>query len=213
MNIEKVIEKYGSNYGTTVVRPQPCEVALEFFGDTTGIYLEAGADNGVTWSNTLLLQENGWSGILVEPNHFSFQKLEECRPDNFLLNVGLASGDCWQTMVMSNHPDFSQGSYIENNLIKKRINDSNAGKFFNYGVECKSLNNIIKETTNHIDYLSLDVEDSEYDALLGLDLDQYQIPLISVEYNGSTDKAACLLIDNGYKFHKRACGDNFYAKG
>lgn len=55
-------------------------IVADFFGDFTGQFLDIGAFDGVTGSNTRLLAEKGWSGVLVEPNPANFVKLlDNCR--------------------------------------------------------------------------------------------------------------------------------------
>jgi len=44
-----------------------------------GFFIEAGAYDGVDYSNTLYFEKTlGWTGILVEPNPFAFEGL--CYP-------------------------------------------------------------------------------------------------------------------------------------
>jgi FkbM family methyltransferase len=45
------------------------------FGDT-GRFLDVGAFDGKTFSNTLRLYERGWSGVLVEPSPLAFAGLQ-----------------------------------------------------------------------------------------------------------------------------------------
>jgi len=48
-----------------------------FFGKRKGVYVEAGAIDGVSLSNTKLFEETfGWTGVLVEPNP---DRARECR--------------------------------------------------------------------------------------------------------------------------------------
>lgn len=50
-------------------------VIVEFFGDRPGKFLDVGAFDGVTMSNTRCLLEMGWSGVLVEPAPSNVAKL------------------------------------------------------------------------------------------------------------------------------------------
>lgn len=43
-------------------------VILEYFGDKPGRFLDIGAYDGIGFSNTRRLLENGWSGVYVEPS-------------------------------------------------------------------------------------------------------------------------------------------------
>lgn len=48
-----------------------------------GVFVEAGANNGIDQSNTVLLENNfGWSGLLVEPNPHKFKECQANRPNS-----------------------------------------------------------------------------------------------------------------------------------
>jgi len=53
------------------------DVILKHFDGRTGNFLDIGAYDGVTFSNTRALLELGWTGTLVEPNPFNSVKLIE----------------------------------------------------------------------------------------------------------------------------------------
>ena len=50
---------------------------LGFFGDHVGRFLDVGAHDGQTFSNTGQLAERGWSGVCVEPSPSIFRHLIE----------------------------------------------------------------------------------------------------------------------------------------
>jgi FkbM family methyltransferase len=50
-------------------------VIAKFFGDRVGRFLDIGAWDGVTFSNTRALWEKGWSGVVVDVSPFSVAKL------------------------------------------------------------------------------------------------------------------------------------------
>ena len=50
---------------------------LKFFGDYVGRFLDVGAHDGITFSNTARLAERGWSGVCVEPSPSTFIHLIE----------------------------------------------------------------------------------------------------------------------------------------
>lgn len=56
---------------------QEQEAILKYFGDLKGTFLDLGANNGVTLSNTRALAERGWCGVLVEPSPIPYRQLEE----------------------------------------------------------------------------------------------------------------------------------------
>jgi len=58
------------------------QIILDFFkGQAEGTFLDLGAFDGVTGSNTRALAELGWTGVMVEASPFAFADLvEEMRP-------------------------------------------------------------------------------------------------------------------------------------
>lgn len=57
---------------------------------TGGVYVEAGANDGLRQSNTLLIEQLlGWTGLLIEPSPKAFQALQNNRPQNFLIEAAL----------------------------------------------------------------------------------------------------------------------------
>jgi FkbM family methyltransferase len=52
------------------------KVILNYFGETKGTFLDVGANDGVTLSNTRALAEKGWCGVLVEPSPRAFSRLK-----------------------------------------------------------------------------------------------------------------------------------------
>src|ERR1700755_589614 len=56
-----------------------------------GTFIEAGAFDGETFSNTLNLEkEFGWSGLLIEPNPFQYQLLARKNRKAYLANCCLS---------------------------------------------------------------------------------------------------------------------------
>ena len=71
------------------------EIILRVFGDKVGRFLDIGACDGITNSNTLALVERCWSGVLVEPSPGSFMALEARHGKNPKLKlVHAAVGAC-----------------------------------------------------------------------------------------------------------------------
>ena len=60
----------------------------------TGFFIEFGGADGLTHSNSLMLEtEYGWRGILLEPNPFEYGLLKRNRPDAVTLEVAVKCGD------------------------------------------------------------------------------------------------------------------------
>lgn len=52
------------------------EAILKYFGGFKGTFLDIGANDGATLSNTRALAELGWCGVLVEPAPIAYSKLK-----------------------------------------------------------------------------------------------------------------------------------------
>lgn len=52
------------------------EVILKYFEGKTGSFIDIGANDGITFSNTRALAERGWKGVLVEPSPKAFEILK-----------------------------------------------------------------------------------------------------------------------------------------
>src|ERR1700742_2763080 len=62
-----------------------------FFRDIEqGFYVDVGASHPVVSSVTKLFYEKGWRGINIEPSHKYYKLLEEDRPEDINLNVGIS---------------------------------------------------------------------------------------------------------------------------
>ncbi len=71
---------------------------------------------------------------------------------------------------------------------------------------------IMKDKTNNIDYLSIDVEGGEIKILESIDFNKYNIQLIGIENNYKTSDIPDFLITRGYRHIIDLGCDEFYEK-
>lgn len=179
----KIIHNVGSPY-------QLAEKILDFFVSMkikNGFFLEAGASNGVWQSNSYYLEELlGWSGILVEPNKNMFDSCVENRKNskNYFYNCALVSSD---------YPyDFIKGYFNEQdyeNILMAQIDgveqsEERSRRWLGKQpifVPAKTLDSIMEEVGDNIDFLSLDVEGYELEALDGSKIERHRPKYVCVE--------------------------------
>jgi len=180
-----------------------------------GFFVEFGATNGISLSNTYLLEKAyGWTGILAEPGIIWNSQLKSnrnCSIDNRC--VWTVSG----TKLIFNETENASLSqidlYAENDFMAAKRNIRS-----NYKVSTISLNDLLE--TYHaplsIDYLSIDTEGSEYEILKAFNFEKFKISVITVEHNFSESRQLIfnLLSKNGYKrvFEKISLFDDWYVK-
>jgi FkbM family methyltransferase len=181
-----------------------------------GVFVEFGAADGFSLSNTYLLETSfSWTGILAEPASVWSQKLINNRPNSSIDNR-CVWGESKQIVLFNETyiPELStidSFSSLDGNKLRR-----GAGK--KYEVETVSLNDLLRQhnAPKFIDYLSIDTEGSELEILKGFDFKAYTIGIITVEHNYSFQRELIfnLLSFNGYqrKYMNISYGDDFYVK-
>lgn len=176
-------------------------------------FVEAGAHDGITQSNTLVLEkEFGWNGLLIEPSPGLVQQCKYNRnviiensalvgPDynNDTVTGNFLSNSC--TSCINKSPDY----FTNNELQIDKINNQTT-------VHANTFDNIFnKYDIKHIDFLSLDVEGYELDALKGIDFNKTNITLILVETANRPFYQKLVrdyMYDNNYNFIERISGND-----
>lgn len=190
----ETIKEYKSQFGQDIFVLQQ----LNF--KKNGFFVEFGATDGVSISNTYVLEKDfGWRGILAEPAKIWHKSLKENR-------TSIVDERCvWSESKKS--LDFRETNTHELSTIESYSSldmHTNARKFGNvYQVETISLLDLLIEhnAPNEIDYLSIDTEGSEFEILQNFDFTKYNIKIITVEHNFTAmrEKIFELLISYGYK--------------
>jgi FkbM family methyltransferase len=165
-----------------------------------GVFVEFGATNGLTNSNSWLLEERyGWTGILAEPNPIWHADLRRNRSSAIDLRcVHARSGETVMfTATDDFDPELSCLSEFASGDHFARIR-ANGREF---PVETVSLNQLLDDhrAPREIDYMSIDTEGSEYAILSAFDFSRHSVTLISVEQNPTTEgPIETLLAARGY---------------
>lgn len=151
-----------------------------------GYFVDLGAFDGRRYSNTLRLEENGWSGLCIEPNPNNFELLKQNRKCVLVkMAVAAHKGD----LFMSDEASSSQSNFGGTVLAK-----------------CDLIKNIFKDnnTPKHIDYISSDMERMDAEVWETFPFDEYSFGLATVEhclYEGSDSfkkRIMKVMLDNGY---------------
>lgn len=183
-------------------------------GKRNGIFLDIGANDGLFGSNTATLElEYGWSGLCIEANPTLIQSLQTNRPSSTVVNkaVWISPGK-----VNIEVPDNFKKKDPANQLGRIAGLERNAKsfkKFFDkgfktYTVESDTATNIISQTLGTpivIDYMSLDTEGAEIEALQSIDFNLIDIKFMTVEHGnrkGYKNIFADYLKQFGYEVHR-----------
>jgi len=165
-----------------------------------GYFVEFGATDGISLSNTYLLEKKyGWSGILAEPAKCWKKSLRENRDCNIDTRcVWRSSGD-----VLEFNETLEEELSTINNFSNQDLHSASRLKGTKYDVESISLNDLLlfHGAPRDIDYLSIDTEGSELTILTNFNFDIYNISIITVEHNFTNpirEEIHSLLTKKGY---------------
>lgn len=125
-----------------------------------GYFVDVGAHDGVTHSNTYALEKIGWDGLCIEPNHDAYQTLTEnrrCLGSASLVSKAWGMKPFDGVRVAEGHEKMLAAP------LKALLDMANAPTV--------------------IGYLSIDVEGHELEVLAGMDFDRWRVELITIEHN------------------------------
>ncbi len=178
-----------------------------------GYFVEFGAANGKSLSNTYLMEkEYGWTGILAEPNPNFHADIRANRNCHFSpLCVFGTSGEtfrfnCDVLGELSTLSHLATADAHRRNLRQE------------IEVATISLNDLLSsfDAPRDIDYISIDTEGSEYDIIASFDFDRYNVRSFTIEHNGTAarDKIHAVMTANGYRreFEDLSFFDDWYRR-
>jgi FkbM family methyltransferase len=201
MKIRKHLEENKENYKPWIEGNQQGMIELKilpFLQDIeNGVFVEAGAHDGLFQSNTKILEDLGWSGVLIEP---SVSAYEQCKLNrkSIVENCALVSFDYDQDTITGIFDGTPRASVMPDtdNVVK-----------------AKTLTSILLENNiKHVDILCLDVEGYELEALKGVDFNLINFKFLLVEvntYSYSLETLVLFLESKGFKLIKNISNFRF----
>ena len=154
-----------------------------------GFFIEAGANDGVKFSNTLLLERSrGWRGLLIEPIPDLAAQCRKNRPDCLVENCALVASDsaqrevamryCNMMSIVKGAMQSEEGDleHIRKGCEVQRIES------YELTVPARPLSEVLDQHgIAQVDFFSLDVEGYELEALKGLDFARHVPRFLLVE--------------------------------
>jgi len=158
-----------------------------------GVYVDCGAAYPFLRSNTAFLRERGWKGVAIEGNPYYLPE--------WTSNLVIA--------VLSQNPEARFDYHYAPDLSGIRPEGT--------PVRCRTLESILIEYgIEKVDFLSLDLEGSEFDALLSMNIARHEPSIIVSEYAtaGKSDdwRVRDYLNTLGYKQVHQTVANAIYTK-
>lgn len=186
-----------------------------FKDKTDGYFIEIGANDGVTFSNTKIFEEMGWDGICIEPIPEVFNKLKENRTCRCV--HGAISDRDTSTITFNHVVGASE-------MLSGIVDEYDPRHVSRIQKECQMFNcsqqlievpnyqfsDIVK--IQNIDLLCIDTEGNELKILKTIDFNYYDIKIIVVENNYTDPEFNRIMEQHGYKLIQILEGDYVFSK-
>lgn len=183
----------------------------------SGIFVDIGANDGVTYSNSLFFEKKDWTGVCVEPHPIVFEKLSTSRgcecvnacisPSDSYIDFLLVEGAGNMLSGISTFMDDRHLQRIDEEICK------HGGKKRIISVETISPKTLLNRySIKEIDYLSIDTEGCELMILKNFDFSEILIKVIGVENGSRSPELYNYLTSIGYYLHKCVGCDEIYIK-
>jgi FkbM family methyltransferase len=158
------------------------EYILKFFaGNFNGSLLDLGANNGFDNSNTRVLLELGWEGVLIEPNKQAFE----------ILNSNLTKWGIAYNYAITDYDGELKFYVSEDTQIGtskddwKQRQEQAGNKFTETTVECLSVKTLIERSSDNYDFINIDCEGWDFNILKQFAPYFCNAKMISIECSGT----------------------------
>ena len=179
-----------------------------FKGRKNGYFVDIGAYDGISISNTFAFEQNGWNGVCVEPMDEAYKKLivnRKCKCVNGVVS-GTNEDFCDFNQISPNSSENGSGAEMLSGIVRKidktscgekelawvppsdarseqRIKDEikKGSTLKTISVKNFSFDEVVENDV--IDLLDIDTEGTELDILKSINFDKYNIGVILVENN------------------------------
>ena len=144
-----------------------------------GVYLDVGCNHPIKYNNTYLLHKKGWSGINIDLDKNSINEFNNMRKNDYNVQELVGSADGEEKDIYYYH----ERSAI--NTVSKMLADKRKTKPREIiKKKSKSLNKIIESSpynNKKINFMSIDIENYEYEVLKYFNFQKYEIDVIVTE--------------------------------
>ncbi len=168
------------------------KIIAEYFGSFVGTFLDVGANDGRTFSNTYDLWNRGWTGTLIEPSPTAFAKLAAIHANSGcnLVNAAITKTEGWISFWDSG-PHLNRGdsallsTTVESETHKWRKAGTAFTKTTVRGITFDTF--LFESPVKRFDFISIDCEGADWDVLVQMDLAELGCRFLCVETNSVDD--------------------------
>ena len=196
---------------------QDAYVSDYFNNKKNGFFLDIGANDGISLSNTYYLEKSlNWNGICFEPIPSTFEKLNQNR-NCIKLMVGVSDENSTETFMYM-EPSSKMLSGMKKEYHPKHIDRIesqlvNGSKLMEVDIECVLFNEIMEYyNIKRIDYLNIDTEGNELKIVKSINFEKYDIEIMTIENNYKDEEQTKYILSKGYQLIGTLGGDEVFKK-
>lgn len=183
-----------------------------FPNDYIGVCVEVGAYNGISLSNTYHFEKKGWRSLCIEAIPHQYEECRKIRKESVHAAVSDKDGEDIEFTIFNLGDNECAISGIEpdERLIESHKHMITGVRTINMSTQTLTT---ILDTYNYpkqIDFISIDVENTELKVLQGFDFLKYDVKCFVIENNFNEPECEEYLKQYGYrKIHRLAVNDFF----
>ena len=150
-----------------------------FKSQNKGFYVDVGSYHPFFWNNTYLLYKKKWSGINIDASPLSNDLFKLARKNDYNFNVAVTNKK-EKKIKLFYRRKMNVLNTTDENFAKRNFPNG----YESIEIDCLTLDSILEKTkfkNNKIDFLNIDVENTEKDVLESLNFEIYKPKLICVE--------------------------------
>jgi FkbM family methyltransferase len=175
---------------------------------SSGVFLEIGANDGYSQSNTYRLERDlGWSGILIEPLPRLFRLCSAHRRRSHCFNVACVGPGGPESLEIEDR------GLVTHTVEALESQEAREGRDSLVRVPTATMSSVIHAAGHpRIDFMSIDVEGAELHVLAGLDLEVHcpAVLLVETKDPGAIDR---VLAGSMYRAAQLTHHDFLYLRG
>jgi FkbM family methyltransferase len=165
-----------------------------------GHFLDIGAWDGKTFSNTYRLAELGWGGCCVEPSPVAFLSLiknHAGNPNIKLINAVIVAGD---SKLVEWHDSAGDAVSTTSAAHRKKWETGTVLKFTTFLIYTMPVVELFKHLGFAFEFINIDVEDTNYELFSAMPWESLtQTKVICVEHDGFQDLMLQRLTPLGFR--------------
>jgi FkbM family methyltransferase len=148
-----------------------------------GFYVDVGAHDGLSISNTYFFESIGWTGICIEALPEMAERCAKLRKTSTVVQAALGDESANGTVRFNIAEDNTCLSSIEADVLRRDLGAGPGRRRTSVEVPYTNLTRVLEHVTSPIDFISIDVEGSELSVLRGLDLKGFRPAVLLIEDN------------------------------